>query len=261
MLLEYSLIHFLGKNFSLFAIWFAETVSTLIEYGTSLTRLNTTILPVSPHNADLTPISPINTASSISVLEHRWEEHLCITFSSMERTLQCILSRTMFSKRLPTPDRYLWPKLSTRTSLEVSSGRFTPSDTATITALCLARLSRISSRNLSIEKFPSGRYIKWGAVSPLALKMQVDAVNQPAWRPIISIIVTLSILYTELSLMISWTVVVTYLTAEPKPGVWSVQHKSLSIVFGIPITLISMLFSIIYLDSFSTVSMESFPPI
>ena len=32
-----------------------------------------------------------------------------------------------------------------------------------------------------------------------------------------------------------------YLAAEPKPGVWSVMHRSLSMVFGIPIIFTSLL--------------------
>ena len=32
-----------------------------------------------------------------------------------------------------------------------------------------------------------------------------------------------------------------YLAAEPNPGVWSVMHRSLSMVFGIPIIFTSLL--------------------
>ena len=67
----------------------------------------------------------------------------------------------------------------------------------------------------------------------------LEAVSQPACRPMISTIVTEGILYTELSRMISCMVVATYFAAEPKPGVWSVMHKSLSIVLGMPMTFTS----------------------
>ena len=39
--------------------------------------------------------------------------------------------------------------------------------------------------------------------------------------------------------------VATYFAAEPKPGVWSVTQRSLSIVLGIPIIFTSELFSVL----------------
>ena len=46
----------------------------------------------------------------------------------------------------------------------------------------------------------------------------------------------------------------------PKPGVWSVTTRSLSMVFGTPIMRISYSFSLVYAESFATVSIESLPP-
>ena len=51
-----------------------------------------------------------------------------------------------------------------------------------------------------------------------------------------------------------------YFAAEPKPGVWSVSHRSLSIVFGMPIMRTSLPIFLPYSDNFKTVSIESFPP-
>ena len=65
-------------------------------------------------------------------------------------------------------------------------------------------------------------------------------MSHPASRPIISTIVTLFTAYIKVSWAISRRDDATYFAAEPKPGVWSVMQRSLSIVFGIPIILISL---------------------
>ena len=52
-----------------------------------------------------------------------------------------------------------------------------------------------------------------------------------------------------------------YLATVPKPGQFSVIGKSLSIVFGKPMHLISRLFFLKNEESFNVVSCESPPPL
>ena len=59
---------------------------------------------------------------------------------------------------------------------------------------------------------------------------------------------------------ISRTVEATYFAALPKPGVWSVSTRSLSMVLGMPMNRTSLPVRAAKRESLSTVSMESFPP-
>ena len=90
-------------------------------------------------------------------------------------------------------------------------------------------------------KATSGKYMKCGAVLYSPLASALAAVSHPASRPIISTIVTLLTAYIKVSCAISSIVDAMYFAAEPKPGVWSVMHRSLSIVLGMPIILMSLL--------------------
>ena len=67
-----------------------------------------------------------------------------------------------------------------------------------------------------------------------------EPTSQPASRPMISMTETMFMSLTVLSRMSSLTDVAMYLAAEPKPGVWSVMTRSLSMVFGTPMKRMSL---------------------
>ena len=128
------------------------------------------------------------------------------------------------------------------------------------TWFCSSNFSFTSCKNLSTSKADSGKYIKSATCLPLSLAKADDAASHPVSRPIVSTINIPLFMYTDESKYVSRTVVAINFAADPKPGVWSVYIKSLSIVFGIPINLISRPVSLAYLPSFAVVSIESFPP-
>ena len=120
--------------------------------------------------------------------------------------------------------------------------------------------SLTSSRNLSSENGTSGKYIKSGAYLPSLSARALAAVIHPAFLPDASTTTTW-IGRLSTSKHSSLTLVAIYLAALPKPGLWSVIARSLSIVFGIPITNISFPISLQVSQSFPQVSMVPFPPL
>ena len=91
------------------------------------------------------------------------------------------------------------------------------------------------------EQIISGESLEPITREEMFLAKAAAAVSHPASRPIISTIVTLLTSYINVSCAISNSEEATNFAAEPYPGVWSVTQRSLSIVFGIPIILTSLL--------------------
>ena len=65
----------------------------------------------------------------------------------------------------------------------------------------------------------------------------------------------------KLSIIISFTDVAIYFAALPKPGVWSFNTRSLSMVLGQPTNLCFLPLAAAYFASLLIVSIESLPPI
>ena len=159
-------------------------------------------------------------------------------------------SRLIFSARnLAVPVSCLCPKASTNSMPSVSShtyrpsASFTPSDTATTTDAFFLWSSSTFFIKESTSKVTSGRNSMSGPSQSSPFARAAAPVSQPAFRPIISRMVTFCWSYTRPSRITSFVIAPIYLAALPYPGVWSVAARSLSMVLGTPIKRILLPFN------------------